>query len=409
MTGEEKSYIDYPNLYDNNESRMIDVAYQAWHKGFVNLTPDKSFSSNYSMSINDQYVFIRRMFHPIWSYYAFILRIFSFKLTFKELIIFYKIKSIKKINLNRPYLSHDKYFSFESQLIKKKPLVTIVLPTLNRYNQLKNILSDLENQNYKNFEIIIVDQSIPFNGEFYDSFDLNKKIINQKERALWRARNTAIGYARGDYILLLDDDSRVNNDWISEHLKCLDYFNVDISAGVSISLVGAPIPAHYGYFRWADQLDTGNTMLKIEVFDKCGLFDLKFEGMRMGDGEYGARAFMNGFKSINNPKAKRLHLKSEDGGLRETSGWDGMRPNSILEPRPIPSVLYFYRKYWGNNSSILSLLQTLPTSLGPYQTKGTRVGKVISITILFLFLPFVIIQVLRSWKISTEMLKKSTL
>ena len=22
----------------------------------------------------------------------------------------------------------------------------------------------------------------------------------------------------------------------------------------------------YGYFRWADQLDTGNTMLKLDVF-----------------------------------------------------------------------------------------------------------------------------------------------
>ena len=33
------------------------------------------------------------------------------------------------------------------------------------------------------------------------------------------ARNKGIKYAKSDYLLFLDDDSRVKPDWILEHLK----------------------------------------------------------------------------------------------------------------------------------------------------------------------------------------------
>ena len=71
-------------------------------------------------------------------------------------------------------------------------MVSVVIPTLNRYTYLKDVLEDLEKQDYENFEVIIVDQSEPFQKEFYDQFDLNIHLIYQEEKALWLARNTAI-------------------------------------------------------------------------------------------------------------------------------------------------------------------------------------------------------------------------
>ena len=284
-------------------------------------------------------------------------------------------------------------------------MVSVVIPTLNRYPYLKDALQDLEQQIYTNFEVIIFDQSEPIRKEFYDDFKLDIVLIPQEEKALWLARNSAIRKAKGEYILLFDDDSRVDSDWITEHLKGLDYFKVDISAGVSISVIGAPVPAHYSYFRWADQLDTGNTLLKKGVFKKCGLFDRQFEGMRMGDGEFGARAYKTGLKSINNPRARRLHLKVPSGGLRQMGSWDGMRPKSWFAPRPVPSVLYLYRNYWGNRAAVLSLLQTVPISLAPYNLKGKKAGYLLSLAIWVVFFPFVLFQVMRAWWISSDMLK----
>ena len=44
----------------------------------------------------------------------------------------------------------------------------------------KDALSDLENQIYKNFEVIIVDQSDNYDRKFYDKFNLNSKLSIRK-------------------------------------------------------------------------------------------------------------------------------------------------------------------------------------------------------------------------------------
>ena len=52
---------------------------------------------------------------------------------------------------------------------------------------------------------------------------------------LWKARNNAIKDATEEIIALLDDDSRIRKDWLIKHLNCLNYYNTEISAGVSLS------------------------------------------------------------------------------------------------------------------------------------------------------------------------------
>ena len=146
--------------------------------------------------------------------------------------------------------------------------ISVIIPTLKRPVSLVHAVTSVLEQKYLPDELIIVDQSDPFKEYFYEQFKLNIKVIYQEDKALWKARNTALKLSKGKYILLYDDDSRITTNWISEHLKCLDYFKADISAGVSKSTIGAPIPKHYDYFRWADQLDTGNVLLKRDVFKK---------------------------------------------------------------------------------------------------------------------------------------------
>ncbi len=408
LKNDARRLIDYDSGYGSESSRLIDAAYQAWHKGFILQDPTlKLNTEGIKPNISDNYRFIRKYFHPFWSWYVLALRILTLHNPIKEIGAFFKNHRVKRINLYKKVYPHEPSFQqFKSNLLNSAPRVSVIIPTLNRYPYLKDALQDLEQQDYKNFEVIIVDQSEPFQPEFYEQFQLDLKLIRQEEKALWLARNTAIKVSDAEYLLLYDDDSRVASDWISQHLKCLDYFKTEISSGVSISMVGAKIPVNYSFFRWSDQVDTGNVMIHRKVFEKVGLFDRQFEKQRQGDGEFGLRAYLAGFKNISNPYAKRLHLKVGEGGLRQMGSWDGFRPKSWLAPRPVPSVLYLIRKYFGNKAAIHSIITGVPPSLIPYRFKRQPIWLLLGSVLVIPFFPLVCWQVFQSWRRAEKMLKE---
>ena len=207
----------------------------------------------------------------------------------------------------------------------------------------------------------------------------------------------------GNLFSLLCKTNFLNN------FKCLDFFKADISSGVSISIVGAEVPKNYAFFKHSSQLDTGNVMIKRKVFEAIGLFDRQYEKQRMGDGEYGLRAYLHGFKNISNPHAQRLHLKVGVGGLRQMGSWDGFRPKKWFSPRPIPSVVYQFRKYYGNRMTIYSLLRLVPPSTLPYKYKGNKRLILLAYLSLFLIWPLLLVQVIQSWNKASLKLKQGAL
>ena len=409
LSGKALSLIHYDSGYSHPTICAWDASYQALMKGIVKKTGNNIQTDEIELLPADIYRFIRKYHKKIWLYIVFFQRLFSLFNPLSEFIGLWQTRHVQKYNLFHTHYVYDEYPDYYSSLIKSNPLLSIIIPTYNRYEPLNNLLKDLEEQTYSNFEVILIDQSHPFQKELYNNFNLRCHIIRQEDPALWKARNRGIKSAKSEYLLFLDDDSRIAPDWILEHLKCLDYFQADISSGVSKSLIGAKIPENYSFFRWSDQLDTGNVLIKKKVFEKCGLFDTKFEKMRMGDGEFGVRAYLSGFRNISNSKASREHLKIAQGGLRDMGNWDAFRPNNIFAPRPIPSVFYIWRKYWGNKTALLSCILTIPFSLSPYKYKSTFGGSIISCFLFILLFPIIIFQVSCAWVKSTNMIKKGSM
>ncbi|CAN5522129.1 hypothetical protein BH23BAC1_BH23BAC1_15630 [soil metagenome] len=404
-----KPLIEFDAKYRTEEARLVDASFQAWHKGIIISDPSIDLPITQlpiKATIEDNYRFIRKYFNKVWVYYCLVLRILSLNNPFREISAFNRTKKVKKKDLYITFNQDVSYQEFKSELLLSTPFTSVIIPTLNRYKYLKDVFLDLEKQNYKNFEIIVVDQTDNPDRSFYDKFNLKQNIIFQDGKGQWLARNAAIREAKGDLLLFYDDDSRVAPDWIAEHIKALDYYKADISAGVSFSKVGGEIPRNYRFFRWADQFDSGNALVKREVFKKIGLFDRQFDKMRMGDGEFGLRAYLYGFKSISHPYASRLHLKVNSGGLRQVGSWDAFRTQQLFSPKPIPSVLYFYRTYFPgsyvNNALVLGVLP----SLVPYKFKNNKVIYPFGVLIGILFLPVLAIQVFKSWTQSGRMLKE---
>ena len=389
------------------EAQEYDLSWQAIHKGYIGN--GEKLSAFKKLPLKDEYRFIRKYFNPLWATYILLIRTLTFKNPFKELSAWSASKTTKRSDFLKSPIDYKGWTHFESSLITEQKLVTVVIPTLNRYPYLKEVLLDLEKQDYKNFKVIIIDQSEPFQKEFYADFKLDIDLIHQEEKALWLARNTAIQKSKGDLLLLFDDDSRVERDWIYNHIKCLDFFNAEISSGVSISTIGAKVPENYSFFRVSDQIDTGNVLIKKQVFQTIGLFDRQFEKQRMGDGEFGLRAHLEGFLNISNPYAQRLHLKVGTGGLRQMGSWDGFRPKKLFDPRPIPSVIYLYRTYFGNHRTRLSLLKTIPPSIMPYRFKKNKNMLLLGILISVVLTPLILIQVNISWRRASKKITQGPL
>lgn len=398
--------IDKPACYSSREVALLDMSYQAWLKGVITDEKAALEVENIRPDLKDEYCFSRRHFNPVWAAFVLAIRLLELNNPLKEVRAFASSLKIKRIN---PYTNTKDWKSrlntFKSEFHARNPKVSVIIPTLNRYRYLKDVLEDLEKQDYKNFEVLVVDQSEPFDEVFYKTYKLDLKVWFQEEKALWLARNTAVEKSAGELILLFDDDSRVDPDWISTHIRCLDFFEADISSGVSISVIGAKVPETYSYYKWGDQLDTGNVMLKKEVFRKVGLFDRQFERQRQGDGEFGLRAYLGGFKNISNPDAKRLHLKVSEGGLRQMGSWDGWRPKKFFAPRPVPSVLYLTRKYFGNRAALYMLVQSVLPSVIPYRFKSSLPAVIFGSFVASFLSPLLSISVFKSWRLSSQKLK----
>jgi glycosyltransferase involved in cell wall biosynthesis len=404
VDAELNSLVKQDQSYQSEMAKTYDQSWRLTQKGYIGQA--KTYKEFKKLPVIDEYRFIRKNFHKAWVLYVLLFRLVSFKNPFKELTAYFKTRDVKRVDEHQHPIKYPGYKTFQSDLLQQQPLVSVIIPTLNRYPYLKDVLKDLERQAYSNFEVIVVDQSEPFQKEFYEEFNLNINLMYQEEKALWLARNTAIQQSKGECILLFDDDSRVDEDWITQHLKTLDFFKADLSSGVSISTQGAKVPANYAHFGISSQLDTGNVLLKKSVFKDLGLFDRQFEKQRMGDGEFGLRAYLAGYKNISNPYAKRLHLKVGSGGLRQMGSWDGFRPRKWLDPRPIPSVVYLFRKYHGNKAARLALLKTVPSSIMPYRYKQNPYMMVLGVVISLLISPLVLVQVFKSWRLASIKLRE---
>jgi glycosyltransferase involved in cell wall biosynthesis len=390
-----KTDSEYESLIATN----YDLSWQAIKRGYIGTTA--TYTSFENVSIKDNYRFLRKNFNSAWVFFVFIIRLFSFHNPFKELNSWISTRGVRRANDYNNPICNPKWTDFKSDLVYKNFKVSIVVPTLNRYDYLNDVLKDFECQDYKNFEVIIVDQSEPFNAEFYKKYNLDINLIRQKEKALWLARNTAIKNSKGKFIVLSEDDVRVEPNWITQHLKCLDYFEAQVSAGVFYP-EGKTIPKERSFFAIASQFATGNAMLYKDVFKKVGLFDRQFEKQRMGDGEFGMRIYLEGIKSISNPLASCIDVKARTGGLREMGSWDAFRPSNFFAPRPIPSVLYYFRRYFGNKPAIMAILRNVPLSIFPYQFKKNKPLLILGVLVSILMLPIVCFQVYKSWHLSSQ-------
>lgn len=97
--------------------------------------------------------------------------------------------------------------------MSKNAFFSVIIPTLNEENYLPKILSDFAKQKQKNFEIIVVDASSEDKTKaralkFFKFFPL--KFYTVKKRNVSYQRNFGAQKAKGEYLVFLDADARID-------------------------------------------------------------------------------------------------------------------------------------------------------------------------------------------------------
>lgn len=100
------------------------------------------------------------------------------------------------------------------------PLISIIVPVYNVEQYVDECLKSLLNQSYPNIEIILVDDGSKDKSSIicdeYSSKYSNVHVVHKKNEGLGFARNTGIDNCHGEYLLFIDSDDYVANNYVEK-------------------------------------------------------------------------------------------------------------------------------------------------------------------------------------------------
>ena len=99
--------------------------------------------------------------------------------------------------------------------------ISIILPVFNEEKYIKQTLDSLINQDFTDFEVIVVDDgstdsTLQITEKTLKNSSLSYKIIHQENSGVSSARNKGIHHAEGEYIVFLDGDDYVLTNHLTQ-------------------------------------------------------------------------------------------------------------------------------------------------------------------------------------------------
>ena len=112
-------------------------------------------------------------------------------------------------------------------------LITIIVPVYNIEKYLPKCVNSIIKQSYEYLDIILVDDgsqdSSPAICDKYSDLDKRIRVIHKMNGGLSDARNTAIPLALGNYILFVDGDDYIDQDYVQYLYSLMKKYDADLS------------------------------------------------------------------------------------------------------------------------------------------------------------------------------------
>ncbi|MGN1320794.1 MAG: glycosyltransferase family 2 protein, partial [Acutalibacteraceae bacterium] len=236
--------------------------------------------------------------------------------------------------------------------INGNPLISIIIPNKDHINDLDKCLSSVyEKSTYKNFEIIIVENNSTEDKtfEYYKSIQNkyeNLKVITWDKGFNYSAiNNFAVKQAKGEYVLLLNNDIEViTPDWLEQMLMFAQrkdvgavgaklYYPDDTiqHAGVIVGLGGVAGHSH----KYFDRTDPGYMarasiaqnlsactaaclLVRKDVYNEVGGLDEGY-AVAFNDVDFCMSIRKAGYLIVFTPFAEFYHYESKSRGIEDTA------------------------------------------------------------------------------------------
>jgi GT2 family glycosyltransferase len=279
-----------------------------------------------------------------------------------------------------PTVYHTKIFCWsdtgENKTNRKKmnthslPKVTIIIPNWNTQRWLVGCLDGLRAQNYRDFQIILVDggstdNSVAFVRQHYPEVEL---LALTENRGFAPQVNAGIRQARSEYVALLNVDTVPQPDWLANLVETMEKSPSDVGCLASKMLnLGDPniiddagdTFSWYGSARKRGWREPANIYTETEeVFSACagavlyrrtfleevGNFDENFISY-LEDIDLGLRGRLLGYRCLYVPTAEVFHHGQGAGTARSRYVYLVTRNRLSLLVKNIPLELFLKHIY----------------------------------------------------------------
>ncbi len=236
--------------------------------------------------------------------------------------------------------------------IKGNPMISILIPNKDHIGELETCLSSIfDKTTYQNFEIVIIEngseeeETFTYYKQLKDQYHEQVRIVTWQYGFNYAAiNNFGAGEAKGDFLLLLNNDTEViSPDWLQEMLMFAQredvgvvgpmmYFGDDTiqHAGIIMGIGGTAGHSHKGLKRGSAgylcklatvQNVSGVTgacmMIAKEKYEKMGGLDEKFV-VAFNDVDFCCRLLDQGYRNVFTPFAELYHYESKSRGYEDT-------------------------------------------------------------------------------------------
>ncbi len=236
--------------------------------------------------------------------------------------------------------------------VEDKPLISIIIPTKDHADILQRCLDSIyQKTTYKNYEIILIDNNSEEEETFQLIHEYEKKHSNFKSKRIEcefnysYLNNEAVKIAKGDYVVLLNNDTEViTDDWLNIMLGYAEQSHIGVvgakllfpdntiqHVGIIMGKGGLAGHAHYG-----DKRDTITIGYELKIpYDVIActaacimICKEKYQSVKgldenlkvaFNDVDFNLKLIEKGYNNIVLPNVELYHYESKSRGLDTTS------------------------------------------------------------------------------------------